>query len=1041
MLGVKDDTGFRKLLTNRIELFSLFRFFPVACLVITICLHTAFTAVPARAQGPGRSGSNAVPLNDRTDKNIGSVSNRAYSDTLDQPVIRIQVEGNVTIPESAILRKVRTQLDRNPSQKMIREDVQRLYQTRWFFSVSTRVERTSEGLILTFVVKERPIVDSIEYRGNDKIKDKVLAEITGLRQGSPYDVSANLESVQRLQNYYKEKGYFFATVKLLSGDKPEQRDVVFEIVEGKKTRVQKVYFEGNEFVSDGVLKTHLSTKRAILWKFGGLYDPSSIQNDLNSLKQYYTNYGYFDVSIDHRVEFNEAKSSVYLHYTIDEGRRYKIRNRILKGNEVFNDEQLTNDMELGASDYFNARLLGNDVRKIKAMYGEQGRFFAKVDASPVFLDTPGEADLMYSIDEDKIYTVRNINVRILGDYPHTKETVALNRMPLQPGDLADPKQIQLAERRLGGSQIFERTGAAAPKISVHPVTPSDGGMLDPQLFRGQSAEMEQIFNDLPNLRPTREELEQGRTIIPDQSRTDSGFPRPLTTANTSRLNTTSSFQSAENQYRQPRPAPDFGHGVAPVNYETTVATNDFGQADFSQAEFGHSGIPQTVSQRTLRPWQNAKSPQQGMTSSEDVVYTPEERARLSQQDLEREVDGIFRAQSPSGGFGTVVDPNIDEAQFRQPATPMFGGNPQGDPLAPPTPMNELDLNVDLTEARTGRFMFGVGVNSDSGLAGNIVLEEQNFDIMRPPTSFQDIINGTAWRGAGQKFRLEAVPGTEVGRYTASWSDPYFLDTDYSFGVSAFYFTRFYPDWDEQRTGGRFTLGKQLTQEWSISGSFRLEAIEIDDPSIPTPQELTDALGNSLLTTFKTSLTHDTRDSPFMPGEGHIVDLNYEQAFGDFTYPKAGLEASQYFTVFNRPDGGGRQIISLAGQLGWTGSDTPIFEQYYAGGFQTFRGFSFRGVGPVESGVNTGGEFLAIGSVEYLFPLMADETVQAVAFTDFGTVEDDVTFEHFRLSIGGGLRVTVPAMGPVPLAFDWAYPIIREDFDDKRIFSFYVGFTR
>ena len=76
-----------------------------------------------------------------------------------------------------------------------------------------------------------------------------------------------------------------------------------------------------------------------------------------------------------------------------------------------------------------------------------------------------------------------------------------------------------------------------------------------------------------------------------------------------------------------------------------------------------------------------------------------------------------------------------------------------------------------------------------------------------------------------------------------------------------------------------------------------------------------------------------------------------------------------------------------------------------------------------------------------FPLMADEMIRGVVFTDFGTVDEDVSLDDFRVSVGAGLRVTIPAMGPVPLAYDWAVPIVREDFDDRRIFSFYVGITR
>ena len=57
------------------------------------------------------------------------------------------------------------------------------------------------------------------------------------------------------------------------------------------------------------------------------------------------------------------------------------------------------------------------------------------------------------------------------------------------------------------------------------------------------------------------------------------------------------------------------------------------------------------------------------------------------------------------------------------------------------------------------------------------------------------------------------------------------------------------------------------------------------------------------------------------------------------------------------------------------------------------------------------------------------------------MDENVSLDKFRASVGFGFRVVIPAMGPVPLAFDFAFPVLSEDEDDERIFSFYVGINR
>lgn len=354
------------------------------------------------------------------------------------------------------------------------------------------------------------------------------------------------------------------------------------------------------------------------------------------------------------------------------------------------------------------------------------------------------------------------------------------------------------------------------------------------------------------------------------------------------------------------------------------------------------------------------------------------------------------------------------------------------------------IDVYVQEERTGRVMLGGSVNSDLGVAGQFIVEERNFDLFRPATSWEDVWSGRAWRGAGQNFRLEIMPGNRVERYTVNWTERnLFGYLPVSLSVGGFLFTRRYRDWDEQRLGARVMLGYELTPDLSISSELRGENVKIYDPRVLGVPELDEVLGSNELYTARFRLAHDTRDNPFMATEGHLLELIYDQVFGDFSFPRGQVNYSNYLLMRERADGSGRHVLANSLKFGFSGEDTPVFENFFAGGYSTMRGFSFRGASPRESDVIVGGRFQMLGSLEYIFPLTADDMLRGIVFCDYGTVESDIEFnsENFRVAPGLGFRVMIPAMGPAPLAFDFAFPVNYADTDDRQVFSFFLGFTR
>jgi outer membrane protein insertion porin family len=355
----------------------------------------------------------------------------------------------------------------------------------------------------------------------------------------------------------------------------------------------------------------------------------------------------------------------------------------------------------------------------------------------------------------------------------------------------------------------------------------------------------------------------------------------------------------------------------------------------------------------------------------------------------------------------------------------------------------VDVIISGQETQTGRLMLGVGVNSDAGVVGNITIDERNFDWTRLPTSWEDVRNGTAFRGDGQRFRIDASPGSEVNRYLVSWQNPYWMDRPVSLSLSGSYFDRRFRDWDEERLGGRVGLGYQwVERDLSATVTYRGENVNISNISAPgVVPELDEVVGDNALHGFRLTVIRDTRDNPFLATQGHYLEIGGEQVIGTWDYPRVDLDARKYWLLHERPDHSGRHVFSMSSTVGYSGTHTPIYENFFAGGFSTMRGFDFRGASPVVSGIQVGGRFQWLNSAQYLFPITADEMLHGVVFCDFGTVEQDVSINDFRVAPGAGLRITVPAMGPAPIALDFAWAVNHADFDDRQVFSFSLGFSR
>jgi len=1025
------------------------------CVWLTlICLTVVLGGTLVYCQGPGESPvtrpgllSNATPddtpptspLSSPERGNAATPPSQAGGPQ--EEVVELRIRGHDRIPVEKIIRHIHTRANRAYDPEGVQEDVRRLYRTRMFTDVRVSTLPAPGGRVVIFEVHERPVLESVKYVGNSAIKRKTLAKQTKLKAGDPMDPYAVEEGRRTLEEYYQSKGFSKAQVSIVEGDKPSDRRAVYLIDEGPKQRHLWTQFIGNTVATDARLRTLIKSKPGFFWFFGGSVDRKQIDEDINRLTAYYRSLGFFQAQVGRELHWSEEHNWLTLTFVVNEGPRYKIRNLSIVGNTKFTTEELVRDLKLTPGEYFHQAEMSADVTHMQDIYGGEGYVFADVKADPRFLEEPGQIDLVYNIKEGERYRVGRINVQIKGEYPHTKTTTVLNRMSIRPGQIVDVRELRASERRLRASQLFlnDPIKGVTPKIAF---TPPDLEKIESEIadqprrpggFRGQSPD-DGVGGTQYAVRGTRDatggqqtEAERGRLTDPS-----SFIPHPSS------------------------PAPRL---PSPVSRRSSVRYQDAGfdaAGGYAVPSLqGNSSLlrqsPQAIVPGADRRLQGGPYAQPLPPPAAPTTYpAPPGLATPSVQPPQASPISPWGpppagAAAPAPGVypgGSLISgPVYGNRQGLDAMSPMLGQPPYEEPPI------DLPLNPILEETTTGRLMFSLGVNSDLGLLGSIIVDEQNFDWTRFPRGWEDIRNATAFRGAGQRFRMEAMPGTQLQRYTVNFTEPYLFDTAISLGLSGYYYDRRFSEWTERRIGGRVALGYQFRPDLSGTIAYRGESIAVWDPTIglsgTVPPEIQEVVGDNALHSFRAQISYDTRDNAFLATEGWLFEIGFEQAIGSFSYPRGDLDVRKYFLLRQHPDGSGRHVLSLNARLGVSGSNTPVYEHYFAGGFSTIRGFLFRGASPKNDGVTVGGHFMLLASAEYMFPITADDSLRGVVFCDTGTVEPKINdwTNRYRVAPGFGLRITVPAMGPAPIALDFAFPVSDEPGDRRQVFSFYLGFLR
>jgi outer membrane protein insertion porin family len=838
------------------------------------------------------------------------------------------------------------------------------------------------------------------------------------------------EDIERLTAYYRGLGFFNAKVgrELQFTESQEWLKLTFVINEGPRYKVRSVSVLGNTKFNTEDLSGNLKLKG------GDFFNQAQMNADVTAMQDKYGGIGYVFADVKADPRFLEDPGQLDLVYNITEGARYRvgeIRVNIEGDNPRTRLATIYNRLSLRPGDIVDTRKLRDSERRLQA----SGLFLADPaqGVKPKIVFSPPEVDSEPGGNKQKPQVARDPNrpPGFRGQSPDNEDRVVDLTLV---GKLAPPEQWPPEE------QLHTPMPAA---VAPAPAVAAPAGTNPPVPASGEPQAVPTNFPPATLPAPSRPAV-----IVRGQYSPDAGYSTPTLNAGPN--------------WSAPRTAPAPAYGAPPATAPAyNTAPSYSGGPGYSSApsynstpsysaapNYAQAAPPLSAPVQQLPtqqvPQMTSPAPA-GAYAGPAMPYAPPPAATpapTAAPAAEPVPAGPPVGVNPPTGTAPAI---TQEGAWGAPVQqPLFPENSVFAPGSEEELTRPLPLDVIARETETGKLMIGAGINSDAGLFGQFVIDERNFSIRRWPRSFEDIRSGRAWRGDGQQLRLEAVPGTEYHRYMINFREPYLFDTEIGLLLSGYYFSRNYYEWDEERLGGRVGLIYQFSHDLSGTFSVRAENVKVFNPISATDPELTQVLGDNGLYGFEFKLAHDTRDSAFLPTQGHYIELSAEQVVGTFNYPRAEVDLRRHFTLHQRPDGSGRHVLSLNGKFMVSGNDTPIYEHYYFGGFSSLRGFDFRGVGPIDDyGVRVGGKVGVLASIEYMFPITADDMLRGVVFCDTGTSQTSIDqwSDAYRVAPGFGLRITIPAMGPAPIALDLAFPVSHQKGDDINNFSFFIGVGR
>ncbi|MBU0758961.1 MAG: outer membrane protein assembly factor BamA, partial [Candidatus Omnitrophica bacterium] len=368
----------------------------------------------------------------------------------------VDVRNNKTVSSAKVLSKLKTKRGEEFLEKVVNEDVKRLYLMGFFSDVSVSIEEAgSDEVGVVFVVTEKPPLTMIKFTGNRIYREKKFSTLVKSKLNEFCDERSLKRDAEAIEDLYKRAGYPWVKVsyRIDVNEETNAATVVFVIDEGARAVVRRITILGNTAFSDKRLTKVIKSRPSGFFR-SGVYKQDVIEDDIERLKHFYKQEGFLDADASYETitKGNKRKKWLELAIRIDEGRKYITGDVKMVSNAVFSEEELKSVLKMRPGDTFTESALHQDVASVQEHYFDKGYIMAKVKPDNVLNLETDRVDITYTISEGEICYVNKIDIK---GNTKTKDVVVRREMRIYPGEKYDGGKLKRSKERLYNLGFFE----------------------------------------------------------------------------------------------------------------------------------------------------------------------------------------------------------------------------------------------------------------------------------------------------------------------------------------------------------------------------------------------------------------------------------------------------------------------------------------------------------------------------------------------------------------------------------------------------------